>query len=86
MPCAGTQLSNQQDRMNNLTAKYAGAVLQLGRTLPVPTADIFSALMAVTGWQSAVMQPDALHLNNAGNKVVYECVWAAMQRHFPHIK
>lgn len=37
--------------MNNLTAQYAEAVLGLGRELPLPTADIFTALMNQPDWE-----------------------------------
>jgi lysophospholipase L1-like esterase len=64
----------RNDRRLEVTAEYAEAVRQVGRTLKVPVVDLFKEILAVPGWQTQVMLPDGLHLNPAGQQLLFGAV------------
>lgn len=64
----------RNDRRLEVTAEYAQAVQQIGRTLDVPVVDLFQELVSVPGWQTQVMLPDGLHLNPAGQQLMFGAV------------
>lgn len=62
------------DRRLEVTAEYAEAVRQIGRTLTVPVVDLFQEIVSVPGWQTQVMLRDGLHLNPAGQQLMFGAV------------
>lgn len=62
------------DRRLEVTAEYAEAVRQVGKALKVPVVDLFHEVLAVPGWQTQVMLPDGLHLNPAGQQLLFGAV------------
>lgn len=76
----------RMDRRLDVTATYANIVKDVGLKLRVPVVDIFTGIQkAVPGWQTAVMLPDGLHLNDVGNKVVHDLVLAAIKDFYPQL-
>lgn len=65
----GDMASDEPDRTNEITGKYAQHCLALAKELGLPSVNLWSIMQKTDGWQKKFLS-DGLHLTSEGNAVV----------------
>lgn len=78
----------RQDRYFDATKSYAEVVREVGTTLHVPVADVWTAMWDASGHDERALEKflyDGLHLNEAGYEVTYNLIMNIITEKYPEM-